>query len=302
MRFISVAAINRSGTISTPNPGNRERAVPTRRDQCEHRSRQRDRAKRRGVSPERQGGRGAPLGRSTQRRPIAVVGLTNSALPFVCFGFATLSITAGLASIFNAAAPLFGAVIAWLWLGDRLSRSRIAGLVIGLGGVLWLAARNVNQDAAFKPGGSGWAIGACLLATALYGFSANFTKKSLAGVAPLAVAAGSQGFAALFLLVPALYLWPTHTPAPRAWAAVTALAVLSTGVAYILYFRLIAHVGASNAIAVTFLIPVFGVVWGWFFLAENVTLAMGLGCVVIVIGTALASGAVRLPPFKFRSA
>ena len=235
-------------------------------------------------------------------RPIAVVGLTNSALPFVCFGFATLSITAGLASIFNAAAPLFGAVIAWLWLGDRLGRSRIAGLVIGLGGVLWLAARNVNQEAAFKPGGSGWAIGACLLATALYGFSANFTKKNLAGVAPLAVAAGSQGFAALFLLVPALYLWPTHTPAPRAWAAVTALAVLSTGVAYILYFRLIAHVGASNAIAVTFLIPVFGVVWGWFFLAENVTLAMGLGCVVIVIGTALASGAVRLPPFKFRSA
>ena len=234
-------------------------------------------------------------------RPIAVVGLTNSALPFVCFGFATLSITAGLASIFNAAAPLFGAVIAWLWLGDRLGRSRIAGLVIGLGGVLWLAARNVNQDAAFKPGGSGWAIGACLLATALYGFSANFTKKSLAGVAPLAVAAGSQGFAALLLLVPALYLWPTHAPAPRAWAAVTALAVLSTGVAYILYFRLIAHVGASNAIAVTFLIPVFGVVWGWFFLAENVTLAMGLGCVVIVIGTALASGAVRLPPFKFRS-
>lgn len=235
-------------------------------------------------------------------RPIAVVGLTNSALPFVCFGFATLSITAGLASIFNAAAPLFGAVIAWLWLGDRLGRSRIAGLVIGLGGVLWLAARNVNQEAAFKPGGSGWAIGACLLATALYGFSANFTKKNLAGVAPLAVAAGSQGFAALLLLVPALYLWPTHTPAPRAWAAVTALAVLSTGVAYILYFRLIAHVGAANAIAVTFLIPVFGVVWGWFFLAENVTLAMGLGCVVIVIGTALASGAVRLPPFKFRSA
>ena len=235
-------------------------------------------------------------------RPVAVVGLTNSALPFVCFGFATLSITAGLASIFNAAAPLFGAVIAWLWLGDRLGRSRIAGLVIGLGGVLWLAARNVNQEAAFKPGGSGWAIGACLLATALYGFSANFTKKNLAGVAPLAVAAGSQGFAALFLLVPALYLWPTHTPSQRAWAAVTALAVLSTGVAYILYFRLIAHVGAANAIAVTFLIPVFGVVWGWFFLAENVTLAMGLGCVVIVIGTALASGAVRLPPFKFRSA
>ena len=228
-------------------------------------------------------------------RPIAVVGLTNSALPFVCFGFAAMSITAGLASIFNAASPLFAAAIAALWLNERLSRSRVVGLGIGLAGVLWLAWRNVNQEAAFKPGGSGWAVVACLLATVLYGFSANFTKKKLTGVAPLAVAAGSQSFAALFLLTPTFYLWPATSPSAHAWAAVAALAVFCTGVAYILFFRLIANIGASGAISVTFLIPVFGVLWGALFLDETVTTAMALGCAVIVLGTALASGALSLP-------
>ncbi len=234
-------------------------------------------------------------------RPIAVVGLSNSALPFVFFAFAAQSITAGLASIFNAAAPLFGAAIAWLWLNDRLSRSRLLGLAIGLGGVLWLAWRNVNQEAAFKPGGSGWAIVACLAATVLYGFSANFTKQHLNGVPPLAVAAGSQGFAALFLCVPAALLWPATMPSAQAWGAVAVLAVLCTGVAYILFFRLIAHIGAANAISVTFLIPVFGVLWGALFLGETVTGAMAAGCVVIVLGTALATGALRLPPSRLRS-
>ena len=234
-------------------------------------------------------------------RPIAVVGLSNSALPFVCFAFAAQSITAGLASIFNAAAPLFGAAIAWLWLNDRLNRSRIAGLAIGLGGVVWLAWRNVNQEAAFKPGGSGWAIVACLAATVLYGFSANFTKQHLNGVPPLAVAAGSQGFAALFLCVPAALLWPATMPSAQAWGAVAVLAVLCTGVAYILFFRLIAHIGAANAISVTFLIPVFGVLWGALFLGETVTGAMAAGCVVIVLGTALATGALRLPASRLRS-
>ncbi len=234
-------------------------------------------------------------------RAIAVVGLSNSALPFVCFAFAAQSITAGLASIFNAAAPLFGAAIAWLWLNDRLSRSRIVGLAIGLGGVLWLAWRNVNQEAAFKPGGSGWAIVACLVATVLYGFSANFTKKHLNGVPPLAVAAGSQGFAALVLCVPAALLWPATMPSVQAWGAVAVLAVLCTGVAYILFFRLIAHVGAANAISVTFLIPVFGVLWGALFLGETVTGTMAAGCVVIVLGTALATGALPLPASRLGS-
>ena len=227
----------------------------------------------------------------THWRPIFVVGVTNSALPFLCFSYAALSITAGLSSIFNAATPLFGAVIAWLWLKDRLTPSRILGLCVGFAGVLWLAW----DKASFKPGGSGWAVVACLAATLLYGISANYTKKRLAGVAPLAVATGSQLSAALVLALPAAWWWPSTAPSPSAWLTATALAVLCTAVAYVLYFRLIAHIGPANAIAVTFLIPVFAVLWGRLFLAEGITTAMFFGCMAILLGTGLATGMLKLP-------
>jgi len=224
-------------------------------------------------------------------RPIFIVGITNSAVPFLCFSYAALSITAGLSAIFNAASPLFGALIAWLWLNDRLSASRMLGLAIGFGGVLWLAW----DKASFKPGGSGWAIVACLAATFMYGLSANFTKKRLAGVAPLAVAAGSQLSAAIVLVLPALLWWPAEMPSQRAWVAAGLLAIACTGIAYVLYFRLIANIGPANAIAVTFLIPVFAVLWGWSFLGEGLTVAMLVGCAVIVVGTGLATGVLKLP-------
>ncbi len=105
-------------------------------------------------------------------RAIFVVGITNSALPFLLFAYAALSITAGLSAIFNAASPLFGALIAWLWLKDKLTPARIAGLVIGFAGVLWLAW----DQASFKPGGSGWATLACIGATLFYGFSARLAN------------------------------------------------------------------------------------------------------------------------------
>lgn len=226
-------------------------------------------------------------------RAIFVVGLTNSALPFLGFSYAALSISAGLSSIFNASAPLWGAVIAWLWLRDRPTAPRMAGLVIGFAGVLGLAW----EKASFKPGGSGWAILACLVAALLYGLSASYTKKRLQGVPPMAVAAGSQLSAALALALPAWWWWPQQMPSARAWTMVALLAVLCTGLAYLMYFRLIAHVGAANAIAVTFLIPAFAVLWGWLFLAEPLTGAMAAGCAVILLGTALATGvlAARRP-------
>jgi len=145
-------------------------------------------------------------------KPIFTVGLINSAAPFLLYSYAALSISAGLSSIFNAATPLFGALIAWLWLRDRLTPTRIAGLAIGFAGVLWLAW----DKASFKPGGSGWAVLACLGATLCYGLAASFTKKHLAGVAPLAVATGSQLGATLALALPALWWWPAATPSPTA--------------------------------------------------------------------------------------
>ncbi|HEY0857430.1 MAG TPA: DMT family transporter [Albitalea sp.] len=231
-------------------------------------------------------------------RPIFVVGVLNSALPFLCFSYAALSITAGLSSIFNAATPLFGALIAWLWLNDRLTPSRVLGLAIGFAGVLWLAW----DKASFKPGGSGWAIVACLGATLCYGLAASFTKRYLTGIAPLAVATGSQLSAALFLLVPAMIWWPANMPSQSAWIAAALLAIACTGVAYVLYFRLIAHVGPANAIAVTFLIPVFAVLWGWLFLGEVLTGAMVAGCGVILLGTGLTTGVLKLPARKTAAA
>ncbi|MEO8154624.1 MAG: DMT family transporter [Rhizobacter sp.] len=232
-------------------------------------------------------------------RPLLIVGLTNSALPFICFNYAALTINAGLSAVFNAATPLFGAVIAWLWLKDRLTPPRIAGLVIGFGGVLWL----VWDQAAFKPGASssGWAVLACMAATVCYGFSASFTKRHLTGVPPMAVAAGSQLSATLFLAPLAWLWWPASMPSAHAWLFALVLAVACTGVAYVLYFRLITHVGPANAISVTFLIPVFAVVWGGMFLHERVSVVMALGCAVILLGTSLATGVLKPPRQAKRS-
>jgi drug/metabolite transporter (DMT)-like permease len=157
--------------------------------------------------------------------------------------------------------------------------------------VLWLAWDKAN----FKPGGTGWATVACLVATALYAVSASFTKKYLQGVAPMAVAAGSQLSATLLLVVPAIVWRPQSLPSSQAWVAALLLALLCTGVAYVIFFRLIARVGPANAIAVTFLIPAFAVLWGWIFLDEGVTGPMLLGCAVILVGTALATGLLKWP-------
>jgi drug/metabolite transporter (DMT)-like permease len=223
-------------------------------------------------------------------RAIALVGLANSALPFLCFGYAALAITGGLSSILNATAPLWGALIAWAWLGDRPGGPRLAGLAIGFAGVLWLAW----DTASFKPGlngaSSGFAVLACLAATASYGLAANLTKRWLTGVPPMALAAGSQLSAAVVLAVPMLWWWPVSPPSAGAWAAVAALAVLCTGFAYILYFRLMLHVGPTNALSVTFLIPAFAILWGALFLGESVNLVMLGACAVILAGTTLVTG------------
>jgi len=228
-------------------------------------------------------------------RPILFVGITNSVIPFSCFSYAVLSITGGLASIFNAATPLFGAAIAWLWLGERLSGSRNIGLAIGFAGVFGLAWSKAGVRAGAAQADVALALLACVAGATAYGFSANFTKRRLTGVPPMAVAAGSQLAAAAVLAVPALLLWPPEMPGPAAWANMAALAVPCTGFAYILYFRLIAHVGPTNAVTVTFLIPAFAVAWGALFLHEAVTWDMVAGCVVILVGTALATGLLRLP-------
>lgn len=222
---------------------------------------------------------------------VTVMGLFNSAIPFVLIAWATLSITAGLASILNAAVPIMTALIGAVWLRDRLGAGRVAGLVIGMAGVVLLAA----DKADFKPGGSGWALLAMVGATLCYGFAANFTKRHLTGVPPMVNAAGSQIVSAVALTPFALWAWPAQTPAPLAWAAAAVLGVGCTAIAYVLFFRLIERVGASRAVTVTFLVPVFGTLWGALFLGESVTVSMLLGGAVVLLGTGLSTGLIRWP-------
>ena len=222
---------------------------------------------------------------------VTVMGLLNSAIPFVLIAWATLSITAGLASILNATVPIMTALIGAVWLGDRLGTRRVAGLVVGMAGVVLLAA----DKADFKPGGSGWALLAMVAATLCYGFAANYTKRHLTGVSPMVNAAGSQIVSAVALTPFALWTRPAQTPPPLAWAAAAVLGIGCTAIAYVLFFRLIERVGASRAVTVTFLVPVFGTLWGALFLGESVTGSMLLGGAVVLLGTGLSTGVIRLP-------
>jgi drug/metabolite transporter (DMT)-like permease len=226
-------------------------------------------------------------------KKIFFVGLFNSALPFACFCYALLSISTGLSAILNATVPLFAALAAWVWLKDRPNGSRIAGLVIGFVGVALLAW----DKASFKPGAdglsSGWAVLACLLACLSYGVSASFAKRYLAGVPALVMATGSQLGAALCLALPTVWLWPQRLPSASAWLALLALGVLCTGLAYILYFGLMDNIGPARSLTVTFVVPVFAVIYGVLFFQEVVSLWMLLCAAIIVAGTALSAGLVR---------
>ena len=228
-------------------------------------------------------------------KPVLFVGVLNSGLPFALYAFAVMHISTGLSSILNATVPLFGALVAWVWLGDKPGLSRTVGLAIGFGGVVLLA----GGQASFKPNASGiapaWAVLACLAATTCYALSASFTKKHIPSLPPLVTATGSQIGATFALALPAMWFHPSQLPSASAWGALLALGVLCTGIAYILYFRLIDRAGPSRALTVTFLIPVFAIAYGVLLLGEQVTSWMLVCGVVILVGTALSSGLVKLP-------
>lgn len=226
-------------------------------------------------------------------KKIFVLGMLNSGIPFALYAYALLSISTGLSSLLNATVPLFGALVAWLWLKDRPHGMKILGLLIGFFGVAMLAW----GKASFKPNASGlvtgWAVLACLGACLCYGISASFTKRYLSGVPSLVIATGSQLGATMGLALPTLWLWPSQTPSTTAWLALLAVGVLCTGVAYVLYFRLIDKVGAAGSLTVTFLIPVFAVFYGVVFLGESVTAWMLLCGAVILLGTSLSMGLLK---------
>jgi drug/metabolite transporter (DMT)-like permease len=166
-------------------------------------------------------------------------------------------------------------------------------LSLGFGGVVLLVAGKLHFLPQQDMLRTVLASLACLAATLLYGISGNFSKRYLAEAPPLAVATGSQMVAAVLLAGPALALWPAEPPSAKAWGAVLALAALCTTFAYVLFFGLIARLGASKAMSALFMIPAFGVLWGCLFLGETFSLQMGVSCLVILAGCALTTGLVE---------
>jgi drug/metabolite transporter (DMT)-like permease len=218
--------------------------------------------------------------------PLFVVGVTNSAVPFCLLAYSTLYVNAGVDSILNATTPLWAALIAAVGFRGSMRLVQVVGMLLGLAGVVVLAWEALSGGGSTLP----FAIGAALLATLFYGFAVNYSKRHLAGVNPFVVAFGSQVSASILLVPLSLFFWPKQSVAPSTWACVTALGVVCTGFAYVLFFRLVERVGAAYAASVTFLIPIFGMIWGAAFLGETITSVMIAGCAIVLFGTVMASG------------
>jgi len=213
------------------------------------------------------------------------IGAIGIALPFVLYSFAAMHAPASLLSILNATAPMFGLAWSASFRDERVTPRRVAGLAIGLGGVALVAApAGPAADPLF-----GWAVAAALGACCAYGAVGVILKRWSGGAAPLGMAAGNQ-LAAALLLVPLLPLLPPPAmPSPIAIANLLALALLAAAVAFPLYFRLIADVGMTRALTVTYLIPLFGVLWGRLFLGEALPGAALAGGLLILAGVALVT-------------
>lgn len=221
--------------------------------------------------------------------PLAIVGCINSAAPFVLLAFASLFLPAGFTAILNATAPLFGTIVALIWLKEKLTARQMLGFVLGFAGVVVLVGwRSFAVTPSFFI-----AVGAGLLAALLYAIAAPYAKQQLSGVPSLVVTTGSQLSAAIVLLPMLPFTIPNQTPSIAILLSVLALALFSTALAYLLYFRLIHRIGSTKALTVTYLIPLFAMLWGAIVLKEAVTPSTLLGCGLILTGTAIANDMLK---------
>jgi drug/metabolite transporter (DMT)-like permease len=219
-----------------------------------------------------------------------VIGLLNSAIPFVLYSVAALVLPAAMEAIFNSMSPMFGAIFAALWLNEKLTPRKIAGLLLGVGGVVTmssLSGLSFSLETVL-------AVGACILAPLCYGLAGVYIRTRASDVRPMAIAGGSQLFGGIALM-PFLALFPPAASAidVRVALVVVAFALLCSAVAYLIYYKLIADIGPTKALTVTFLIPVFAMVWGLIFLHETITWSMILGAGIILIGTFLVAAQRR---------
>jgi drug/metabolite transporter (DMT)-like permease len=227
-------------------------------------------------------------------RAYLFVGAIGLALPFVLIAEALTIIDASTAAILNALSPLFASIVAAVWIRDPITPAKMAGIALCLAGTAVLVGWTPAPMSAREL----FAASLSVAATAIYGYTIVFTKVRLKGASPLGTAAGTllMAAAALTPLVPFAHAPRAIAAIPAmAWLAMLGLAIVSTTVAFIFYYRLIADVGPVKAITVTLLVPVFGMIWGVLFLGEPLTPGRLAGCAIILAGCALILGLVRLP-------
>lgn len=217
------------------------------------------------------------------------VGLVSTALPYSFFAYTSLYIPAGSASILNATTPFFTAIVAFIWVREQPTKMGVAGLFVGFSGVYVLSVKggDISLSDSLLP------IASALMATLLYAYSSTFIKLKLSHLPALTVAAGSQLYAGIILLPLALVYWPKTSPSVDAWMSIIAMAVFSTALALILFFRLLQTVGVTKTISVTYLIPLFGVLWGYLFLDEKISTEMLSGGALILLGVSFTTGLFR---------
>jgi drug/metabolite transporter (DMT)-like permease len=217
----------------------------------------------------------------------AGIGALNSAVPFSLFAWAAGIAPAGIGAISNAMTVMFTAVFAGVLYGERFSKGRVIGLIAGFCGVIVLASGKTAGNSVLQAAIAGTIASAC------YGLGANLIRRHLTGLPAGAIAAVTLIGASALLLPFAIFTWPAHKISMTSWGSAIALGVLCTGTAYLIYYRLIYKIGAPRASTVTYLVPLFGVLWAWLLLDEPLTLTMGIAGALILGGVALNQSGQR---------
>jgi drug/metabolite transporter (DMT)-like permease len=229
----------------------------------------------------------AQLGRSLW--PLAVLGLLNTAVPFVLIAWGQQYIDSGIAAILNASAPLFTVLLALsIDRRERVTGMRLAGFLVGFGGVALVVGGEPGSGTKALLGSL-----AVVVSALFYAFGALYAGKRTSHLQPAVLSLGVLLFATAFSLPVALAELPSETPGAGPLSAVLALGVVATAFAFLLYYGLIAGAGASRAILVTYLVPALAVVYGVTLLDESLTVVGVAGLALVLLGVALGTGTLR---------
>lgn len=213
---------------------------------------------------------------------VAGIAAVNSVVPFALFAWGAERAPAGIGAITNAMTVMFTALVAFLFYHEHIGGRRLIGLVAGFVGVTILASGKVAGVSVWPAALAGTA------ASLMYGFGINLVRHHLVGYPSGAMAAATLGAGTVLLAPLAIYTWPQHAIPSSSWVSAVLLGVLCTGVAVVFYYRLIARIGAPRTSTVTYLIPLFGVIWAWLILGEPLTLTMALAGVLILAGVGIS--------------